>query len=281
MLLHNRIVRTMIRQTPDAIVIVLGPLGSYPDGLVERYGKLYFNRNCSVVISASPPIRFLLNASLQSTAREVLHHTRIALQDTPSRVPVIIHAFSNGGAFLLEEIETQLSEHQPTASDALDDKNGIIRSRLKIGYQFFDSCPCYIRMLWDTTYFTNSFPSRNLSTFGRYVYTFGASFSLTMWCVFTISWSRPQRFWNHMIRSTVCSNQIFMYTTTDLLSDASAVDRFINERRRQGVNCTVYRYDDSDHCQLDNDHPIEYGKAIDDALANILQRHQNSPKASK
>jgi Eukaryotic protein of unknown function (DUF829) len=279
MLVRDQMVRTMIRPSPDAIAIIMGPLGSYPDMLVERYGRTYYDRNCSVILSASPPIRFMLNMSLQSTARDVLHHTAMAIQDTPSHVPVIMHSFSNGGTFLLEEIEVQLNERQWTEShpSLVDEKYAAIRSRLKIGYQFFDSCPCYVRTIWDTKHFNSSFPNRKLSTFGRYVYTIGASFSLTMWCVFTLSWSRPQQFWNRLLHSTVCSNQIFMYTTADLLTDAAAVDRFINIRRSQGVQCTIHRYDDSDHCRLDIDHPVEYRQVIDDALTTVLQRNTNRP----
>lgn len=46
-----------------------------------------------------------------------------------------------------------------------------------------------------------------------------------------------------MVHSTICTrHQIYMYTTTDLLTDAAAVDRFVDIRRQQyNTKCTVYR----------------------------------------
>jgi hypothetical protein len=273
----NKYVRTLINQAPDAIAIVLGPLGSHPnDRILERYARMYYDRNCSVIITASPPLHFMMNWSLQSTAKDVLQQTMTALKDTPSHVPVIMHSFSNGGSFLLDEIEQQLNvdEHPHSLSNSTagsqEKQYSIVASRLKYGYQFFDSCPCYIRTIWDTTYFTSSFPSSRLPTFVRYVYTAAASFGLTLWCACTMSLSKPQQFWDRMLRSTCCSNQIFMYTTADVLTDAAAVDRFITTRQKQGVKCSIYRYDDSDHCRLLDDHPTEYNQAIDDALKSIL-----------
>ena len=81
-----------------------------------------------------------------------------------------------------------------------------------------------------------------------------------------------------MLHSSVNKNrQIFMYTTRDLLTDAAAIDRFVATRRHlYGVHCTVYRYNDSNHCQFYKDHPHDYQRAIDDALTSVMV-HRTSP----
>jgi Eukaryotic protein of unknown function (DUF829) len=296
----------MIHPSPKVIAIVLGPLSSHPyDRMMEQIGRMYYgkydpNQNIggdvggggggTVILASSPPLHFLLNRNLQSIAQEVLHQTSMALlQASPQplqQIPIIIHSFSNGGAFLQEAIELELGKgnmQQHTQRTAQEKNYEKIRCGMKIGYQFFDSCPCYIRMIWDTSYFTKSFPNEHLPTWVRYLYTLGSALALSTWCILTLSWHRPQQFWNRMIHSTICTNhQIFMYSTTDLLTDAAAMDRFIETRRQQyGVNCTVYRYNDSNHCQFHIDHPNEYQQAIDDALDSVMVPTSNERNRNK
>jgi hypothetical protein len=277
MLFQNQVVRTIGCREPRAIAIVLGHLGCSSEELAG-YGRMYSERKCTVITATSPIIRFVMNMRLRSTAREILTQATVALQGTPSHVPVVIHAFSNGGTFLLEEIEKQLLHQQQRQkfSASSDENFSLFASRLRIGYQFFDSCPCYIRPIWDWAHWSGSFPHPQLSVYSRMFYTAVASFSLTIWCTSTLSWHRPRQFWNFMAQSNLCPYQIFMYTTTDLLSDAAAVDRFINIRRAQGIRCNIYRYNDSNHCQLHKDHPIAYGQAIDDSLERQLSS-KNQP----
>jgi hypothetical protein len=64
-----------------------------------------------------------------------------------------------------------------------------------------------------------------------------------------------------------------VYTTTDLASDAAAVDRLVENRREQNIGTTLqYRYNDSNHCRIDLDHPEEYQQMIDQALDAACQR---------
>jgi len=267
--MSNRILTTFLEE-PRAVSIVLGHLGA-SNATLERYSQLYLNRNCSVIAAASPPLRFMLNQSLRPTAQEIVNHAVTALRDVSPKVPLVIHSFSNGGALLLEQIELILSEDDGSQEDLQ-----LVSSRLQKGYQFFDSCPCYIRTIWDTSRLTASFPNPKMSSVGRTIYALSASSSLTLWCTFTLSWHRPQQFWQRMVNSQACNFQIYMYTTTDMASDANAVDQLVETRRSMGIDCTAYRYNDSNHCRLDKDHPEEYGKAIDDALAAAVQRANDS-----
>lgn len=299
----NKWVRSMIHPSPVAIAIILGPLSSHPsDLMMEHLARLYCpnrsenHRSCSVILASSPPVRFMLNQNLQAVAQDVLHHTSNAIlqhqkshvgsSQAQAQLPIIIHSFSNGGAFLQEAIELELSSsvshNHEMPSTSTKEHYERIRSGFKMGYQFFDSCPCYIRTIWDSEYLGQSFPHASLPIWMRYLYTVGSAMALTSWCVLTLAWYRPRQFWNRMLHSTVNTNhQIFMYTTTDMLTDAAAIDRFVQIRRHQyGVNCTVYRYNDSNHCQFYKDHPTEYQKAIDDALASVIVNHTSPPATS-
>ena len=308
-------VRSILHPSPVAIAIILGPLSSRPsDSMMEHVARLYYSRSdnhmeknprscCSVILASSPPVQFLLHRNLQAVAQEVLHQTSNALlqyqqqqqqsllpvvvSSSPAQqqLPIIIHSFSNGGAFLQEAIELELSissmnpnhDHE-MSSVTTPDRYERIRSGFQRGYQFFDSCPCYIRTVWDMPYWGQSFPHASWPIWMRYLYTTGSAVALTVWCVLTWAWHRPQQFWNRMLHSSVNTNrQIFMYTTRDLLTDAAAIDRFVATRRQlYGVHCTVYRYNDSNHCQFYKDHPHDYQRAIDDALTSVMV-HRTSP----
>ena len=259
---------------PRAIAIILGPLGS-SHSMLQRYASWYHQRSCVTVTGASPPLRFMCNASLQPTAASLWQETLQVLRQTPSSVPVVVHMFSNGGSFVWHAMDKLLQEPDDNESGTKKETEilspedrKLLQSRLATGYFMFDSCPCYIRMLWDTsTPWRESFPYPGWSPWAQTVYTGLAATALTTWLTCTLSWSRPQQFWQHMTQSTTCLNHIYVYTTTDLLSDAAAVDRLVATRQLANVGTTVqYRYNDSNHCQLDKDHPEEYQKMIDDAL---------------
>ena len=272
----------MIRSVdnPRAVAIVLGHLGS-SESTLERYAKYYTDRNCSVVASASPPSQFMLNKSLRSTAEDCLIETSKILQGTSdTTVPVVVHSFSNGGAFLLENIQVIFydgvaNEDNNAAADAATRRQSfeLVKSRLARGYIWYDSCPCYIRLVWDTSGMTNSFPVQRWSSPYRTLYTMGAMCGLTLWETCTISWHRPTVFWNRMKEMyRLCNKEIFMYTTADLASDASKVDELIRERQNQGSDEKIYRFEDSGHCKLDKDHPEEYHRALDEALESVCLR---------
>lgn len=267
---------------PRAIAIILGPLGA-SESMLKRYASWYRQRSCVAVTGVSPPWHFVRNASLQPTAMEVWQETLQVLRDTPSDVPVVVHMFSNGGAFVWEQMDRLLATRDAGEYDAsttavlsVDDKT-LLKTRLSFGYLMFDSCPCYIRTLWDTsTPWSASFPHRGWSPMRRFLYTTVAATSLTAWLVFSLSWSRPQHFWNQMTQSSPCPHHVYVYTTEDLASDAAAVDRLVADRQAKasdrGTSTTVYRYDDSNHCRIDHDHPEEYQRMIDEALEAALAR---------
>jgi Eukaryotic protein of unknown function (DUF829) len=234
-------------------------------------------------------------------------------------IPIIIHSMSNGGAFLLEEMEKILLSNQAT-NEYDKDKNSknesnnrdpttykrnrrnhnnkkneisvssftkeeklILIHRIRQGVQIFDSCPCYIRTIWSqeysipTSYIPSdqqAFPYPTWSKSFRRIYTTFATVSLSLWCFVTFAWDRPKQFWSHMLHSPLGQHQIFVYTTTDLLSDAHAVQQLIEYRKSvlKIHDIQVFPFNDSGHCQLHIDHPEQYDQIIHDAIDAAVQR---------
>lgn len=99
---------------PQAIAIVLGHLG-VSDHTLHRYAKWYVNRSSSVVAASSPPHIFARNGSLRDTTEQILAQTVRALHQAESNSqaprnlpPIVVHLFSNGGAFFVARLREAL-----------------------------------------------------------------------------------------------------------------------------------------------------------------------------
>lgn len=262
------VVRKALVEAPRAVAVILGPLG-VSNTQLGNLEHLYRSRGCSTVTAYSPPLTFLRNGSLKDVAQAVVTEATAAIEAGEVSVqhvlPVVVHLFSNGGSFVLYELEQLLVDTNQEKETAP------FWDRLRLGYQFFDSCPCYIRMVWDTKHLSDSFPHPAWSSWSRNLYSLGASLSLTTWCVMTLSAYKPAKLWRHWLDSDVCSNQIYVYSSCDMLSDAAAVERLV-EHRRSIANVDTRRFDDSNHCRMHIDHPLEYGAVIDKALHESVVR---------
>jgi len=275
---------------PKAVALVLGHLGSTAQSTMDQFGeKLYLSRNCTTITASSPFVRFFMTQHrfLRPTAASIIRETAAVLRDTPN-TPLAVHLFSNGGAFLLEEMELLMAEAEdrsrndeqlPTSSVtggvSWSDAE-IIQERLE--YQFFDSCPCYLHQMWDISpYWNDAFPSPAWrSNTLRKLYFLGSAMSLTLWCTMTGSFGRSSQFWSRMRTSPYCrKHQIYFYTTADMMTDASRIDDLISSRRQEyGTDIVAQRYDDSGHCALYRDHPEDYNRVLDESLAAAINRRR-------
>jgi Eukaryotic protein of unknown function (DUF829) len=272
---------------PKSVALVLGPLGSSAQSTMDDFGQLYLERSCTTVTAACPPVRFFLaqHRFLTPIATAMIRETAKALRETGDATPLVVHLFSNGGAFLLEEMELLMSEmEEPSGQSTGESSSGeqgiapedvrLIKDRLEL--QFFDSCPCYLHMMWNVSpYFHDAFPNPAWRPWSRKVYYLGSAFSLTMWCTFTGSFRRSGQFWSRLEQSSFCNHQIYFYTTADMLTDATRIDELIEKRRQElGVNVVSRRYDDSSHCALYKDHPDEYKQVLEESLEGAIQRRK-------
>lgn len=103
---------------PRAVVILFGWLGAKSTEM-ERYAKLYHERQCSTVMATAATMSILLKddavlGELAVTAcREAARLVRQGdMTDigVGNYIPVLVHAFSNGGAFLVEALERRINQ---------------------------------------------------------------------------------------------------------------------------------------------------------------------------
>lgn len=247
------LVTTTAAQPPQAIAIVLGHLGADLAEL-KRLSKLYADRNCSVVAARSPPLSFFLaqHRRLAPVTTAVRAETESLLREVPANTPVVVHSWSNGGAFLWEELLRD------------PDWGGTVGHRVR--GVVYDSCPCYLHMPWRLgPYWGDAFPFPGWSPLGRRAWLLAGSLGLSLWCLLTGSLQRSSNFWTSM-RSPSCRDLVYLYSTDDKVTDASRIDELVEEQRASGKKVTVLRSDTAAHCQLQRVHPQEYARAIDELL---------------
>lgn len=242
---------TTIVDQPRAIAIVLGHLGSTSHQL-QQLSDMYLRRNCSVVAATCPPIRFLFaqHRLLRPVAQRIVRETSsllrrsLATTTTTTTIPVVIHMFSNGGTFLLEELDRIYTVDY--SSDEKDNNNDndnmtLFLQHLQYGYLFYDSCPCYLHMPWALRkkFWDDAFPFPGWSVWGRNLYLLGASISLSLWCILTASISRSIDFWSCMERpplSMSSSSSSSSSTTTTTSTKTRSVPSITNQHQHHNHN---------------------------------------------
>jgi len=129
---------TSIQRRPRAVVILYGWLGAEYNTL-KKYAQIYQDRGCCTVCATAPPLALL------SGSRSYLREVAIASCREASMlirkgemsemgfgsVPLVIHAFSNGGAFLLSEVNDIVAEDGEviTSTDDFSEENENERGR--------------------------------------------------------------------------------------------------------------------------------------------------------
>lgn len=313
-----------VARRPRAVAVVLGHLGA-THAQLDALSDLYVRRGCWVVAARCPPVSFFMaqHGWLRPVAAQVVAETATLVrrdaaevkvlsttsttteadEDAPA-LPVVVHLFSNGGAFLLEELgrggcsqEEEEEDHPPRRPD--NDDWALFRRHVRHGYLFYDSCPCYLHVPWRlfggggdgneaaaaaaSSFWRDAFPFPGWTPWARKLYLAAASACLGMWCLLTGSTSRPRDFWNAMSRPPLdVAHLVYFYTTDDKVTDASRIDALVEEQKKRRLmqrgtsddapHVTVHRHEDSGHVRLCWDHPDEYGRAIDRALEGAIDR---------
>lgn len=336
---------------------------------MSKLASFYTQRHCAVVVARSPPLHFFLaqHGALAKVAITVLretasmirraeshdetigrgdsqdeqepveaadrtHASSTSIQPSQKRIPVVVHMFSNGGTFMIEEMDRQVSMTQCVCDDR-DDPNdldrqiprssgtsttvtnttttmttvtknnnpeyGLVADRIRqYGYLFYDSCPCYLHMMWDLRphYWKTAFPfpvwdklgAVGIGNLGRRMYLLVSATSLSLWCLLTGSLQRSRDFWSCISKPPFHAKQlVYVYSTNDKVTDSSRIDDLVRkqqqqhqqqERRNENADNTdmldvvSYKYDDTEHVDIFNVHSDDYNKAIDDALKKSIKR---------
>jgi len=275
----------------QAVVIMFGWYNSAPKH-VKKYAELYSNQpqnKCAVVYGSLMTSAFitrnhtLLYSFVMEAVRkavEIIKHvesenSRTGGAAAEKKVPVILHYFSNGGAFAVEKfgimmkdaIAGNLAERQ----DAEDLKT--INSRLKTkGFEVLDSAPGYLKNLLRLAFATinTSIPFLPLKLVVMFLVSISAILMILAKFLVPGREALKTIFWNNMLESDVCQRQAFIYSSVDKLANGDKIDEFVEARKKKGIDVTVLKFDDSEHCMHMKAHPTEYKEKIVDHVLETV-----------
>ena len=195
--------------------------------------------------------------------------------DTKKEIPVILHHFSNGGAFVVEQFWLMMKEATlPRETKSENPKNTddlkFISKRLKTrGFEVLDSAPAYLyddtaQKVIDSS--VQNFPLRMILR---------SLVSITIVLIKTSAYihrkgDAAQVFWSNMLESDLCRRQVFVYSSVDKITVAEKLTDFIEARRKQGIDITVLKFDDSDHVLHMKKYPEEYKEKILDYVLDAV-----------
>lgn len=298
----------------QAIIILFGWIGANPKHL-QKYAESYSNHSdykCVTICDTASPTTIIMRNeqaltslvmnSVQKAAgiiRKVEKERNITDScDKKVEVPVILHYFSNGGAFVAEHLDQMIKEakksthivdsaittsQQSTISE--NDANDLITvsNRLQNGFEVLDSSPSYLD-LHDTGRFYKVL-DKSIPLLPIRVLSKGLLF-LTIH--FMILWSHVAQkervdklFWKNMIESELCPRQLFVYSTKDELTDSKKVDELIELRKKRGIELTAVKFEDSDHVLHMKEHPKEYNEKIINYVLDFVTNERNAQKSSR
>lgn len=108
---------TVITRRPRAIVVLLGWMGAEV-GQLEEYVRMYHDLKCSTIVATAPVLSIAVQktSTLEQVAltacREAARLVRMAEMSEMGcgTVPLLLHAFGNGGALVLEQMDRLIRE---------------------------------------------------------------------------------------------------------------------------------------------------------------------------
>ena len=186
-----------------------------------------------------------------------------------------MHIISNGGAFVARKIGHKLDTvlHQQETREVMEGGTNrqdtlLFAKRLKLGFQVFDSAPCYPGIKGGFNVIKHlipnpiGIPAAVLFALTTYIVPKAISF-------LTRKPTQGELFWNALLEDKNCGRQAFIYAENDDVSDAKKIEEFMEEREKCGVQVMAKHFDDSVHVQHIRLHEREYSEFIDDVLTNM------------
>ncbi|KNC75361.1 hypothetical protein, variant [Sphaeroforma arctica JP610] len=237
----------------------------------------------SVMFSGMNPLQ-KLGASLINGAASSIN--RVEEMADNNKVPLIVHAFSNGGTVVVESIEALIHEnstklectdYEPsTVIEETDTKQQkdtqLFADRLQLGGQVFDSAPLAMHMQAGTSTIGHAVTDNAILRLGVQVVFSTAAKLIAVLAETTDSIMRGTLFWEHMQQSNLGCKQYYIYSVDDYLTDVKFLDELITYRREKGVEITAIRLESSPHVQHLKYHPEVYNKFVDGILEEARMR---------
>jgi len=273
-----------------AVVLMFGWFGSKKQH-VRKYANLYTDRKCAVVFGIAPflsvtfghtpTFRKLVRESVGEVCKIVRHvekEKRIhvikqesdqSLANTAGEsLPILIHSFSNGGTFVTTELTSMIQEGKKAEDKENQDKIDLrlFADRIKSGgFEIFDSAPAYLYPEKFHQVIESAAPNKPIMVVSKILVTI-ASKLIELSDLMSGREPYPTRFWKNMIESDLCKRQVFLYSTTDALTDSLKVEELIQLRKSRGIEVFDLNFKDSEHVQHWRKYPKEYEHMLEEIL---------------
>eukprot|EP00977_Amphora_coffeiformis_P016134 scaffold4910_cov169-Amphora_coffeaeformis.AAC.16 len=267
--------------TPKAIVVLFGWWGASTKH-VAKYARLYESNNCQTVQVILDKYALMLSdvdamedcaQRTISTIAKVLRGYEDDPNDGKKPIPVIFHAFSNGGAYVLERIEHFVrieQERQKDSSYGSTNTSDAILVGKHLQGEIFDSSPAFpseisfIRAMEHI--FTNPLSKFILSQLTWFVFALHR-----LWCTLRGVPQYRWVFWENMHHSTLCTSQAFIYSPADTITDVEKLEALIDTRRKKNSRTEVQCFADSPHVAHLRRYPQDYQSFVMQFLERTVQ----------
>lgn len=254
---------------PRAIVLLMGWWGAEIKH-VQKYAEVYQKRDCatvSVVADTFQVMTHLAYPSLDNCARDAAREVAKLIRNNEKdgrKIPVIIHAFSNAGSFLVDRLEVLIQEARDDLKAKYSEDLVLVGDRMN--GEIFDSSPAYPDI-------SLGFTSTNGVVFGDLLivkiivgFLFFLAGAVSVVCNWVLGLPDVRwTFWSNMREGRLCLRQAYIYSTADSITNVTRLEELI-ENRRKFSNVTVQKFEDSKHVTHMIKHPKVYEKLVDDFL---------------
>jgi hypothetical protein len=262
--MSNKLQVFRVEGKPKAIVLLFGWLGAQLRH-VNKYAQIYTQKGCSVVTGVADSVSTMRNDTntLNEFALEAATEAAKLMRSSGNTdTPVIVHVFSNGGAFVLERLECLMQSAIPGSDVA------IVGNGIRLGGQVFDSAPGYLHLRAGLKAVGTAAPNFLIRWIIQLYFLLYIVCGVLLSLVLGRS-TRPIQFWNHMKDSTVARRQVYIYSTADELTDPVTLRELIEYRCKKGIEVQSLEFTETHHVEHFRSHPKEYVEAIDVLLASI------------
>lgn len=282
------------RPPPKAVVILLGWFRADLKH-VSKYATLYERRGCTTISCVLDPqslvtvdlrkIDELLNLVVHEAAKQIISATTSAsASDGSSIIPVIVHAFSNGGAVPLQRMERTYDRRRSgeMVSDEFDaDWELVVGQGLARGAEIFDSAPVYLDDATFSKAILASLPNNNNNNnrvIAYVVFLFCYPYLRVLGLIAVLKGQDDymKKYWAHYMYSRSYSSvSAYIYSTADTIASSDKLDELVATRQQAikggaTTKVVVRRFDDSQHVQHLRLHKAEYVAVIEEVMELVM-----------
>ena len=282
-----------IKRRPRAVVVLLGWLGAQKRFL-DKYATLWQERDCTT-INVIVPVWITMSglcgySVTEDIMREIDKIGRAAEMTEAGwgRLPVILHVFSNGGAFVVENMERFLRNKREininnNCPESRSDRQmrhicESMSARLWSGCTIYDSSPCY------PSYASGVIAVGRAVSVPVFNVLFQSLFALYVICIDFLPYyiqrnvlrnnqysAHAEKFWKCMEQNCLTRNEVYVYSTSDDLADSDYLDKLVQRKTTNKIVniLQVLRFTDSEHVSHLRVHPFQYQCMIDNVLNTV------------